>query len=310
MSGVFTGFAVVLLCIGVGYLLGRGDVLGPHAREVLSKLIFAVLSPFLLFTVLSRADIGTLFSTLLPVTAASAVIVMAIFAIVARVFWRRGAGDTVIGALASGYTNAGNIGIPIAAYLLGDAAYAAPVTLVQLLIFMPIALTILDAEKSGSRSFWKILAQTLKNPMLIGAVLGVLVAVFRIDLPPVIAEPVSVIGMACVPIMLISYGISLHGQKVLTTRGRRRDVVLAAILSMVAMPVVAAALALWVFDLSPAQVYIVAILACLPTAQNVFNYAQRYGRGEIVARDTIFVTTAVSLPLMLLVSVVHHAILG
>ena len=32
------------------------------------------------------------------------------------------------------------------------------------------------------------------------------------------------------------------------------------------------------------------VLASLPTAQNVFNYAQRYDVGETIARDTIFLT--------------------
>ena len=310
MSGVFTGFAVVILCIVTGYVLGRTGVLGPHAREVLSKLIFFVLSPFLLFTVLSSADVAALFSTLLPVTALSAVGVMVIFTVISRFLWRRSTGDVVIGALSAGYTNAGNIGIPIAFYLLGDAAYAAPVTLVQLLVFMPVALALLDAERSGSRDIGRILRQTVKNPMLIGAGAGVVVSLAGWDLPGVVAQPISVIGDACVPIMLISYGISLHGQKVLTTLGRRRDVIVASVLNLFVMPAIAFALGTWVFDLSPADVYVVTVLALLPTAQNVFNYAQRYGRGEIIARDTIFVTTLCALPLMLILSLVHHSFAG
>lgn len=306
MIDVFTGFAVVIVSILAGYVLGRGGLLGPHAREVLSKLIFYVLSPFLLFTVLSSADIATLFSTLMPVSALSAIAVMVIFAVIARLIWRRTIGDTVIGALSAGYTNAGNIGIPIAAYLLHDAAYAAPITLVQLLVFMPIALALLEAQRAGRVSIGRIALQTIKNPMLIGSLLGVAVALSGITLTPLIAQPANVIGMACVPIMLISYGISLHGQRVLTTKGRRRDVVVASVLNQIAMPAIAWAAATWLFQLTPEGVFIVTILAALPTAQNVFNYAQRYDQGEIIARDTIFVTTLCSLPVMLLLSLVLH----
>jgi len=45
------------------------------------------------------------------------------------------------------------------------------------------------------------------------------------------------------------------------------------------------------------------VLASLPTAQNVFNYAQRYDVGETIARDTIFLTTIGCIPVLLLVSV-------
>lgn len=41
-------------------------------------------------------------------------------------------------------------------------------------------------------------------------------------------------------------------------------------------------------------VAIAAVIAALPTAQNIFIYASRYGRGIAVARDVIFVTTVAS----------------
>jgi malonate transporter len=40
----------------------------------------------------------------------------------------------------------------------------------------------------------------------------------------------------------------------------------------------------------------VAVLAALPTAQNIFVHATRYGRAEVLARDSIFVTTLLSVP--------------
>jgi len=45
-------------------------------------------------------------------------------------------------------------------------------------------------------------------------------------------------------------------------------------------------------------------LAALPAAQNVFNYAQRYSRGEIIARDTVLITTIGSIPVLVLVAAV------
>ncbi len=302
MIDILTGFAVVVVAVVVGYVIARFGVMGPESREVLSKLIFFVLSPFLLFTILSTADVAALFSTLLPVSAIAAVAVMLIYAAVSVFLWRRGTGDTVIGALAAGYVNAGNMGIPIAAYVLGDAALAAPVTLVQLLVFMPVAFAILESSSGRGHGIGRVLLRTLRNPMLIGSALGVVVSISGISLTPLIAEPVRMIGHACIPIMLISYGILLHGRRVLTTTGRRRDVILASTLTLVVMPVIAWAVGTWVIPLSPEHLLAVTVLAALPTAQNVFNYAQRYHRGEIIARDTIFLTTIGSLPLILVIA--------
>ena len=48
---------------------------------------------------------------------------------------------------------------------------------------------------------------------------------------------------------------------------------------------------------------IVVVLAALPTAQNVFNYSQRYGVGETISRDTVFLTTIGCVPVLLLATV-------
>ena len=55
----------------------------------------------------------------------------------------------------------------------------------------------------------------------------------------------------------------------------------------------------FVFGLDDTALYAVTVLAALPTAQNVFNYAQRYETGEILARDTVFITTLGCLPVLL-----------
>ncbi|MFJ4224025.1 AEC family transporter [Microbacterium sp. NPDC089695] len=303
MLDTLTGFAVVGVAIALGWVIGRIDLLGPHARHVLGRLIFFVLSPFLLFTVLAHADAKMLFSALLPVSAIAAVVIIAVYALVARLWWKRSVGETVIGALAAGQVNSNNIGIPLSLYLLGSAAYPAPVVLMQLLIFTPISLSILDAVTSEQVSIGRTLRRTATNPIIIGSLLGTLVSVSGITLPPIVMDPAQLIADAAVPVLLISYGISLHGQRVLGARGRRRDVVLATVLKLVAMPVLAWLVAEYVFGLSPAEVLIVVILAALPTAQNVFNYSQRYDIAESVSRDTVFLTTLGCLPVLVLIMV-------
>ncbi|WP_448006048.1 AEC family transporter [Agromyces bauzanensis] len=302
MTQILTGFAVIALAVAVGYVTGRSGVLGPGARQVLALLAFNVLGPFLLFSVLATADVAALFSALLPVSAIAAAAMMLVFALVALIVWRRTVAHTVIGSLASGYVNGNNIGIPIAAYMLGDAAYAAPVVLLQLLLFAPIALAVLGARVEGRTSVWAILRSTFTNPIIIGSLAGVVVAVSGLELPAIVLEPVESIGHAAVPVMLIAYGMSLHGQRLLEAGSGRRDVLLATALQLVAMPLTAWALGRFVFGLDGVDLYAVTVLAALPAAQNVFNFAQRYETAELVARDTVFLTTMGSVPVLLAVA--------
>lgn len=298
-----TGFVVVGVAILVGWIVGRVGLLGEHATHVLARLTFFVLSPFLLFVVLSQADVRLLFSALLPVAAIAAVSMFAIYALVARLAWRRSLGETVIGALSSGQVNSNNIGIPLSLYLLGSAVYPAPVILLQLLVFTPITMAILEAVTSGRSSLGRSVVRVLRNPLVIGSALGAVVSFSGLELPRIVLEPVTLIANAYVPIILISYGISLHGQRVLGASGRRRDIVLATGLKLIAMPVVAWAVAEFVFGLSEQDVLVVTVLAALPTAQNVFNYSQRFGIGESISRDTVFLTTIGCIPVLILVTV-------
>lgn len=304
MIEALTGFVVVGLAILVGWIIGRIDLLGEHARPVLSRLTFFVLSPFLLFVVLANADVHTLFSAMLPVSAIAALAVFAVYVLIARLAWRRSVGELVIGALSAGQVNSNNIGIPLSLYLLGSAAYPAPVILMQLLIFTPISMTILDAVTAGRISFGRALLRTMSNPIVLGSVLGTIVSVTGLELPPIVIEPARLVANACVPVMLISYGISLHGQRILAPSGRRRDITLATILKLVVMPVVAWAVAEFLFRLPPHDVLVVVVLAALPTAQNVFNYSQRYGVGETISRDSVFLTTVGCIPILLLATLV------
>jgi len=299
--GVLTGFAVVGLAIATGYIVARIDLLGEHARYVLSRLTFFVLNPFLLFAVLADANLSLLFSALLPVSLLASLTMFAIYALIARLVWKRGITEVVIGAMGAGYVNGNNIGIPIATYLLGSGAYAAPVILIQLLLFTPAVLTVFDTATSGAEAGWrglrKALGRTMRNPMIIGAALGVLVAVSGLELPTIVMAPIELIAGAAVPVLLLGFGMSLYGQRVLTTRASRADVLLSTAMKLLLMPVAAWAIGL-LFHLDAHAMLVVVVLASLPSAQNVFNYAQRYGVGEVLARDVVFLTTFGCIPVV------------
>ncbi|MGW0331399.1 AEC family transporter [Streptomyces sp. NPDC003011] len=303
MQGVLTGFAVIAVVIGVGYVLGRGGHLGEHGREVLTRLAFHVASPALLFTTLARADLSALFSSRLLVTALSTAAAAGVFIAVGVVRgW--GVGRTTIGALCSSYVNSGNLGIPIAVYVLGDASLVAPVLLFQLLLLTPVALTILDLSgRDGEQGpLWQRLLTPLRNPIALGSLAGVAVSAAGVRVPAPVMDPVTLIGNMSVPAVLLAFGISLCGST-LPGRGPDRHLVLLSVaLKSVGQPAVAWALAAGVFGLRGAQLLDVVVTSALPAAQNLFTYASSYGVGERLARDSVLVSTVLSVPVLVVVA--------
>ena len=178
MLGVLEGFATIAAVVALGWLLAHFGVLGTSAQLYLSRLAFYVASPALLLVVMSRTPISAIVSANLVASAASVVITVTVYLVVARLRWRPPLGEAVVGSLCSAYVNAGNLGIPIALYVLGDISLMAPTLLLQLLIITPIALALLDADRGGHRpSLRNGFRSVTRNPITVGALAGVLLSV-------------------------------------------------------------------------------------------------------------------------------------
>lgn len=302
VAGVFDGFATLAIVIGLGFALAHWRVLDLSAQLLLSRLAFFVASPALLVTVLEDADLSQVFSKNLAATSAAVAVTAGIYIAITSARWWRGPGETTIGALCSSYVNAANLGIPIAAYVLGDASLVAPILLLQLLVLQPLALTVLDASSSARSGAWQVVARTFTNPLLVASLVGVALSVTGANLPTAIHAPLELIAGMAIPAMLLAYGVSLRLGPRPVAGGSRGEILTAAALKLLAQPVAAYLLARFAFGLGGTGLYAVTVLAALPTAQNVFVLATRYDRSMVVARDTIFITTVGSVPVILAIS--------
>ncbi|MFF5369290.1 AEC family transporter [Streptomyces sp. NPDC013187] len=304
MRGVLSGFAVIAVVIGVGYLIGRRGYLGDGGREVLTKLAFHVASPALLFTTLAQADLSVIFSDRLLVTAMSTAAAAGVFVSVG-VARGWGVGRTTIGALCSSYVNSGNLGIPIAVYVLGDASLVAPVLLFQLVGVTPVALTILDLASGGEkRPLWQRLLTPLRNPIALGSLAGVAVSASGLRVPGPLLDPLTLIGNMSVPAVLLAFGISLRGSSLPLRGAERAPVLLAVTLKSAVQPLAAWAFAAGLFGLRGASLLDVVVTSALPAAQNLFTYASSYRVGEVLAREAILLSTVLAVPVLVGVAAV------
>jgi predicted permease len=136
--------------------------------------------------------------------------------------------------------------------------------------------------------------------MIVGSALGLLVAGTGFQVPPLLLEPVHLIGGAAIPAMLMAFGMSLNGSKPLQAdAGRRTDALLASGFKLFVHPAIAYVFARFALGLDGAALFAVVVTSALPTAQNVFVAASRYKAGLTVAKDTVLITTVVAVPAMI-----------
>ena len=304
MAGVLSGFSIIWIVILVGYLVGRTGVLGEQGRHVLSRLTFFVASPALLFVTLAESDPVAVLGPLMWVAAISAGLTAVIYHVATYKWLRREPAERIVAAMSASTVNSANLGLPIALYVLGDMSHAAPIILFQLAIYQPINLAMLDATTSTHRTTpIALLVATAKNPMIIGSLLGLVVALTRFEVPELVLAPIELISGASIPAMLMAFGISLVGSKPLDKKsGRRADVLLGSAAKLFIQPLIAWLAAVYLFGLTGGMLVAAVIMAGLPTAQNIFITAQRYERGVTVAKDTVLITTICAIPMMVVLA--------
>ncbi len=304
MIGVLSGFFVVWAIILVGMFVGRRGILGENARSVLSSLTFFVASPALLFETLSKAKLHEVFAAPLLVTAVGAIITGLLFFLIVKFWLKRTLPEALMSSMSASLANSANLGIPIAVFVLGDASYVVPLLIFQLAFYTPLYLMALDASTSTHRTTpLRFLLMIVKNPMIVGSGLGLLVAGTGFQVPTLILEPIHLIGGAAIPAMLMAFGMSLNGSRPLQKDADRRlDTLLASGFKLFVHPSIAYVFARFALGMDGHALFAVVVTAALPTAQNVFVAATRYRAGVTVAKDTVLITTIVAVPAMIAVA--------
>lgn len=297
MLDVLTGFAIIFTVIAAGWWLAQKKVIGPGEQRLqLNRIAFHLATPSLIFSSVAVSDTDAFFSPVILVIAIATVTTMLIYWTISAVWFKQDAAETMAGAASSSYYNSVNIGLPIATYVLGDPTYVIPALVLQMAVLSPIVIAGLDRGASG---VLKSVIAGLKAPVVVAAFAGFAVSASSWTVPEPVLAPLQILGGASIPMILMSFGASLTGEKVL--QSQRLATTTATILKLIGMPAVA-----WVvaslLGLTGSDMYAALILCALPTAQNVYNYAATYRSGEVICRDTVFLTTFLSLPAMLLIA--------
>lgn len=298
MIGVLEGFAAIWLVVGVGWLLAHTGILRAESQQVLTRVSFFAGNPALLLVMMSTADIRRLFAWNLLVTVLATIGTGLVYLLVARLAWRLDRMQTVIGCFCSAYVNAGNMGLPIAAYVLHDVTWIAPLMLVQVGVLQPLGLALLDAEVSrqaGNRlDVARYVSLPFRNPMTIAVLAGLLLNLTGTSIPRTLETPLSMLGGLAVPTMLVAFGVSLRLGPLPGKAGRTAEMVVDSALKVLVHPLLALALAR-IAGLDHTATVAVVVLAGLPTAQNVFTHAVRYDTDVPLARDVVFITSIASI---------------
>lgn len=282
-------FALVL----VGYLIGVSGRWPVSYSEALSKFLFAVPLPALLFRLMSDlSQLPPVDARVLVAYFGGCLVVFAAGRAVGLFFYRLdGVGQSVF-ALGGIFSNNVLLGIPLAKAAIGEAAMPSIglVLVFNSLTLWTLATVSVEWARHGELSlsgFGHTARSVLTNPLVAAILAGAAFGLTGWTLPRLVDVPLALLAEPAVPLSLVVLGMGL------AQYGVRSGWQIAGGITL--MKLVGQPLAVWAIaralGLPPLETQAVVLLAALPVGINVYLMAREFGAIEGPVATSMLIST-------------------
>ncbi|MBQ3939526.1 MAG: AEC family transporter [Oscillospiraceae bacterium] len=306
------GKLFLILCLGV--LLAKKKLLDVHTKQKLTKLLLYVSTPLMMvdafhdrMLMVSQQEqesvpVGTLFADSFLFYALLTVLSLAlVYGIRVPKPQRR------LYLFMTIFGNVGFMGFPVVESVYGKEGlfYAAIVNSVFNIIIYTFGVLLMGGASAGDGSLMRRLRavawkKLLLTPAVLATAAGVLIFVFRIRMPALLADTCDSLGGLTSPLAMLVVGANLSAVPVKAVLSNMK-LNLYVLLRQTALP-----LLFWLmlkpFVQHPVLAPTLLLLSCMPVANTTALFATEYHGDEGLASQGIFLTTLfslVSFPLMI-----------
>ncbi len=295
MLPILRTIAPVFLLILTGAVIHRFAILPPHAGSVLNTFVYRLALPLLLFASIAQASVTQIFhpgfaaavllGTAVPGTAA---------ALIAR--HRHPAAQAVFLGFVATFSNAAFVGLPVLQLLFPGQPETVLAMGVYALLGLPFVLTAVFAleRQRAPHTAWRSLVGILsRNPLLLGSLAGLVVALSGMHLPPWLATPCQMLGSTASPLALIAIGMTLARTAGSAHPILKPDHLLVAGIKLIMQPAITFAL-LTLWDVNPLWQALGTMLAAMPVGTMAYVLAEAYGVLTPLVSASVLSTTVLS----------------
>ncbi|MGF6394529.1 AEC family transporter [Pseudomonas plecoglossicida] len=197
-ASLFAVLAPVFIVAGIGYAWARSVL--DYPTQFVARMVMSVGTPALVLATLNRTQLDPTAFISMALACLLCTLVMAMAGLLVCRLSRQ---DWRVLLPAFMFPNTGNMGLPISLYAFGEQglalamAFFLGLSIVQFTVGMAI---------SGTTASFKAL---LSNPIVISLALALPMIFFDIHLPRWVANTAELLGGMCIPLMLLTLGVSL-----------------------------------------------------------------------------------------------------
>lgn len=283
MTGqVFTDFASaslpIIILIFFGYVLRRWMLRDDAIWASIDTLNFQVLIPALIIGTISQADILEIAAW--EILVCIAVVLAVLSLVLGIVYWAAVPVVLEKEAFSSVFQtstrwNASIALVVIAAFFDGSAVAVVAVVMVGLMpLVNAINITVLvELHNKSDSMLLTAMVNVLKNPIILGCIIGISIASLSIGIPSVVQESFELMGQASIATVLLSLG---SGLKISQISGNVTPIALSTFLKLIAMPSLVYFLGTGL-GIGHSTVVIMTVATAMPTAMNGYVLAKKMG---------------------------------
>jgi len=255
-------------------------------------------TPCLLFQAMLKVDFETAFNPqYLMSFYIGAFVCFALAFAISRLFFKRRAGESVAVGFSAYFTNTVLLGLPIVQRAYGDEALPFLFAIVgfHAPLLMSFGMVVMELARRDGAPLSTALAQSavrvIKNPLLIGITLGILVNFSGLTLPDIIHDVTYMLSLAVLPAALFGLGGALNQYSLRESFGQA---LASSVLKLIVHPAIALFISYGIFELDWYLVRVAVLTAAMPSGLNVYIFATFYKRSTDIAANTILQSTVLS----------------
>lgn len=284
----------IFFVIVIGYVLKRIRMLNDNFIEVANKFNFKVTLPLLLFT-----DIGS--TNIIKNFDAKYILFCAI--VTSICFWsiwfftKKFMKDSYMtGAFvqASFRGSAAIMGIAFVQNIYGNAGMAPMMIIGAVPLYNIYSVIVLTFEgenvEQGNDSIKKACINIIKNPIIIGILLGMLISLLNIHFPQMVDKTLKSFAVMASPLALVTIGAGFQGRKALA---KIKPTLVASIIKLIVQPAVFLPIAVY-FGFRDQKLVALIIMLGSPTTVSCYIMAKNMNNDGILTSSIIVLTTLLS----------------
>lgn len=289
---MFSNFVIALeavlpifIIMGVGMFIRKQRLVDDYDVRKMNKVVFDVFFPVLMFSNLYGKDISHSLDVRLMVFAVAAVLI--VYALTVVFVMKIEKNQKTRGAMIQAIyrSNFVIMGIPVVENIFGSEYLTLPSVLITVIvpIYNVLAVITLEVFRGGKPQAVHILKQLAKNPLILGALAGVLSVIFDWHFPAVIESTISSMSGVATPMALLTLGAFFDLKSV---GKRKKDIAICVVGRLAVIPALAltAAVILGFRDIE--FVTLIAIFTS-PSAVSSFPMAQEMESDAELAGDAV-----------------------